>query len=78
VFGSCGSGPTAIALAAHAPERVRGLVLFGTFARMLATDGYPYGWSRAFFEQYKAGLEQGWTTGRGVRRSVSTAGDDEA
>jgi pimeloyl-ACP methyl ester carboxylesterase len=78
VFGSCGSGPTAIALAAQAPERVSGLILFGTFARMLATDGYPHGWSRPFFEQYKAGLEQGWTTGRGVRRSVPTAGDDEA
>jgi pimeloyl-ACP methyl ester carboxylesterase len=78
VFGSCGSGPTAIALAAQAPQRVSGLILFGTFARMLATDGYPYGWSRAFFEQYKAGLEQGWTTGRGIRRSVPTAGDDEA
>jgi DNA-binding SARP family transcriptional activator/pimeloyl-ACP methyl ester carboxylesterase len=78
LFGSCGSGPSAVALAAHAPQRVSGLVLFGTFARMLAADGYPYGWSRAFFEQYKAGLEQGWTTGRGVCRSVPTAGDDEA
>jgi DNA-binding SARP family transcriptional activator/pimeloyl-ACP methyl ester carboxylesterase len=78
VFGSCGSGPTAIALAAAAPERVRGLILFGTFARMLATADYPAGWSRAFFERYKAGLEQGWTTGRGVYRSVPTAGHDEA
>jgi DNA-binding SARP family transcriptional activator/pimeloyl-ACP methyl ester carboxylesterase len=78
VFGSCGSGPAAIALTAHAPQRISGLVLFGTFARMLATDDYPCGWSREFFEQYKAGLERGWTTGRGIRRSVPTAGDDEA
>jgi pimeloyl-ACP methyl ester carboxylesterase/DNA-binding SARP family transcriptional activator len=77
VFGSCGSGPTAIALAARAPERVSGLVLFGTFARMLATADYPAGWSREFFEQYKAALEQGWTTGRGIRRSVPSAGPDE-
>jgi DNA-binding SARP family transcriptional activator/pimeloyl-ACP methyl ester carboxylesterase len=77
VFGSCGSGPTAIALAAGAPARVRGLILFGTFARMLAAPDYPAGWSREFFAQYRAGLEQGWTTGRGVRRSVPTAGDDE-
>jgi DNA-binding SARP family transcriptional activator/pimeloyl-ACP methyl ester carboxylesterase len=78
VIGSCGSGPPAIALAAGVPERVRGLVLFGTFARMLATTGYPAGWTPEFFEQYKAGIEQGWTTGRGVRRSVPTAGADEA
>jgi pimeloyl-ACP methyl ester carboxylesterase/DNA-binding SARP family transcriptional activator len=78
VFGSCGSGPTAIALAARAPQQVAGLVLFGTFARMLATDDYPAGWSQEFFEQYKAGLEQGWTTGRGIRRSVPSAGPDEA
>jgi pimeloyl-ACP methyl ester carboxylesterase len=57
---------------------VSGLVLFGTFARMLATADYPAGWSREFFEQYKAALEQGWTTGRGIRRSVPSAGPDEA
>jgi pimeloyl-ACP methyl ester carboxylesterase len=34
LIGSCGSGPTTIALAARAPDRVSGLVLFGTFARM--------------------------------------------
>jgi DNA-binding SARP family transcriptional activator len=45
LFGSCGAGPLAIALAAGAPERVTGLALFGTFARLLATDGYPAGWS---------------------------------
>jgi pimeloyl-ACP methyl ester carboxylesterase/DNA-binding SARP family transcriptional activator len=78
LVGSCGSGPTTIALAAGAPQRVSGLVLFGTFARMLATADYPAGWSREFFEQYKAGLEQGWTTGRGIRRSVPSAGPDEA
>jgi pimeloyl-ACP methyl ester carboxylesterase len=78
VFGSCGSGPAAIALAATMPERVRGLILFGTFARMLAAADYPAGWTPEFFEQYKAGLEQGWTTGRGIRRSVPTAGQDEA
>jgi pimeloyl-ACP methyl ester carboxylesterase len=78
VFGSCGSGPTAIALAAAEPDRVRGLILFGTFARMLAAADYPAGWSQEFFEQYKANLEQGWTTGRGIRRSVPTAGADES
>jgi pimeloyl-ACP methyl ester carboxylesterase/DNA-binding SARP family transcriptional activator len=78
LFGSCGSGPITMALAATRPERVSGLILFGTFARMLATADYPHGWSRQFFEKYKAGIEQAWLTGRGIRRSVPTAGDDEA
>jgi pimeloyl-ACP methyl ester carboxylesterase/DNA-binding SARP family transcriptional activator len=77
VFGGCGSGPLVISLAARAPDRVSGLVLFGTFARMLADPTYPAGWSPKFLAQYKAGLEQGWTTGRGIRRSVPTAGADE-
>lgn len=77
VMGSCGSGPTAIALAAASPERVRGLILFGTFARMLAAPDYPAGWTRPAFEQYEAAIEQAWTT-RGVRRSVPSAGPDEA
>lgn len=78
LFGSCGSGPHTVALAAASPERVAGLVLFGTFARMLACPGYPAGWTDAFFEQYKAALQQAWGTGRGVVRSVPTAGRDLA
>jgi hypothetical protein len=44
---------------------------------MLATTDYPAGWSRVFFERCKAALEQGWTAGRGIRRSVPSAGPDE-
>jgi pimeloyl-ACP methyl ester carboxylesterase len=78
LIGSCGSGPTVLSLAGRAPERVIGLVLFGTFAKMLASDDYPAGWSQAFFAAYQAGLDQGWSTGRGVYRSVPSAGGDEA
>jgi pimeloyl-ACP methyl ester carboxylesterase/DNA-binding SARP family transcriptional activator len=77
-FGSCGAGPMTIALARRAPERVAGLVLFGTFARLLAAADYPSGWTGEFFADYCAGLEQGWLTGRGVTRSVPSAGPDEA
>ena len=64
--------------AAAAPERIGALVLFGTFARMLADPDYPFGWTPEFFTRYKNGLEQGWTTGRGLLRSVPSAGPDEA
>jgi DNA-binding SARP family transcriptional activator/pimeloyl-ACP methyl ester carboxylesterase len=78
LFGSCGAGPLTISLAAHQPARVAGLILFGTFSRMMAASDYPAGWTPEFFARYRDGLEQGWATGRGITRSVPTAGDDDA
>ena len=72
------AGGAAKALAAAAPERIGALVLFGTFARMLADPDYPFGWTPEFFTRYKDELEQGWATGRGLLRSVPSAGPDEA
>jgi pimeloyl-ACP methyl ester carboxylesterase len=77
-FGSCGAGPMTIAMAVREPERVAGLALFGSFARLVATPDYPAGWSTGFFSDYCAALEQGWSTGRGIVRSVPSAGPDEA
>jgi DNA-binding SARP family transcriptional activator/pimeloyl-ACP methyl ester carboxylesterase len=76
-FGSCGAGPMTIALAVRDPERIAGLALFGTFPRLVATTGYPAGWTSDFFADYCAALEQGWSTGRGIARSVPSAGPDE-
>jgi DNA-binding SARP family transcriptional activator/pimeloyl-ACP methyl ester carboxylesterase len=78
LVGSCGSGPPVICVAARAPQRVLGLVLFGTFARMLAAPGYPCGMTPQFFQEFRDGIEAGWSTGRGVFRSVPSAGGDEA
>jgi pimeloyl-ACP methyl ester carboxylesterase len=76
-FGSCGAGPMTIAMAVRHPERVAGLALFGTFPRLVAASDYPAGWSPEFFASYQAALEQGWLTGRGITRSVPSAGSDE-
>lgn len=76
-FGSCGAGPMTIALAVREPERVAGLALFGTFPRLVAAPDYSAGWSPEFFAAYQSALEQGWLTGRGVARSVPSAGPDE-
>jgi pimeloyl-ACP methyl ester carboxylesterase len=77
-FGSCGAGPMTIALAVRHPERVAGLALFGTFPRLVAAPDYPAGWGPEFFASYQAALEQGWLTGRGIARSVPSAGPDES
>jgi pimeloyl-ACP methyl ester carboxylesterase/DNA-binding SARP family transcriptional activator len=77
-FAGCGAGPVAMSLAATAGDRVAGLILFGSFARMLAAPDYPAGWTPEYFRDFMAGLEQGWATGRGIARSVPSAGDDEA
>lgn len=43
LFGWSMGGPVALAYAARYPERVSRLVLYGTFARVLPTPGYPIG-----------------------------------
>jgi pimeloyl-ACP methyl ester carboxylesterase len=78
LFAGCGAGPLAMWLAANTSDRVAGLILFGTFAKMLATPDYPAGWTAAYFREFVDGLEQGWATGRGIARSVPSAGPDEA
>lgn len=45
LLGFSGGGPMAIELAVSEPDRVRGLVLYGTWARPLRGDGHPYGWT---------------------------------
>jgi len=47
VLGWSEGGPIAIELATRWPERVSHLVLYGTYARLLAGEDYPHGRSRA-------------------------------
>lgn len=76
LLGSCGSGPVAIALATLAPDRVSHLILFGTFARMLAAADYPAGWSRQFFDpvQGRPGARLGDRTGHPTVGALRRAG----
>ena len=67
-----------ISVAARAPERVLGLVLYSCFGRLMATADYPWGWTREFLESYRDGLDAAWTTGRGVEIALPSVTGDEA
>src|SRR5439155_4763194 len=45
LFGNADTGPPCIASAVLHPERVGGLVLFGTYARAKWSEDYPMGWT---------------------------------
>ena len=50
LHGVAEGGPTSIAFAAKYPERVRGIILNNTCARLVSGDGYPHGSSRQQWE----------------------------
>lgn len=78
VFGISVGGAMAVSLAARAPARVSRLVLYSSFARLMASPDYPWGWSPRFLERYQASLEQAWMAGRGVERAPPAVTGDEA
>jgi DNA-binding SARP family transcriptional activator/pimeloyl-ACP methyl ester carboxylesterase len=69
IFGVCAGAALAVQFAVDHPERTAGLVLFGGFARMLATEGYPWGWPAEQYEWFLSSLEEAWLgPGDGISR----------
>lgn len=67
LLGVSEGGPAAIGFAATYPERTRGLVLIGSFARLVSGDGYPHGLERAAYD----GLIAKWVETWGTPKSLS-------
>lgn len=73
-------GPLAVAFAAAHPDRVRGLVLYGSFARVLAAPDYPIGLTPERYRATTASWERRWGTPQCSvidQFSPSLADDDE-
>jgi class 3 adenylate cyclase/pimeloyl-ACP methyl ester carboxylesterase len=60
IAGASEGGSTAAMLAATCPERVAGLILFGTFARLLVDDDYPIGWAPEVGDQVADAWAASW------------------
>jgi class 3 adenylate cyclase/dienelactone hydrolase len=79
LFGISEGGPMCITFAATYPERTAGLVLYGTFARMLAAEDYPVGIPPEVFDRFAARTEAEWGTGTSLRSfGPSVAADERA
>lgn len=77
VIGLSEGGPLAVLFAAAFPERVRSLVLWGTFARILQGPDYEIGLDSESTEAFIAGVRDQWGTGHALEAFVSGLGDDE-
>lgn len=78
VIGPSEGGALALLHAATYPERVRGLVLCGAFARMTRAPGYPHGYPMEEMEKLKGYIRGGWGKGASLRAiSPTELGDPE-
>jgi pimeloyl-ACP methyl ester carboxylesterase len=66
ILGISAGVPTALLFAATFPQRVRSLVLYGGFARLLAGDGNEFGHDPAGVAGYIKHMEAKWGTGVGI------------
>src|SRR2546421_12097186 len=62
-FGISEGGPMSLLFAASYPERTRGLVLYGSFPRILSTTDYPWGFSPEQVEPILELAERTWGEG---------------
>ncbi|MCC5809230.1 MAG: alpha/beta fold hydrolase [Ectothiorhodospiraceae bacterium] len=60
LFGVSEGGPAAVACAAWYPERVSGLILYGTLARAMYADDYPWGFAADDFDTRVDRLIRDW------------------
>lgn len=63
LFGVSEGGPMSVLFAASHPERTRGLVLYGSFPRIMRGDGYPWGSSAEQVEPLIEAAERTWGEG---------------
>jgi pimeloyl-ACP methyl ester carboxylesterase/DNA-binding winged helix-turn-helix (wHTH) protein len=76
LFGYSEGGPMAILMAAMHPERVEALVLYGSYARRLRADDYPWARTKEDREQYIEQLAGQWSWEADMRVMCPSA--DEA
>jgi class 3 adenylate cyclase/alpha-beta hydrolase superfamily lysophospholipase len=60
VMGVSEGGPMSILFAATYPERVRSLVLYGSFARLIKSADYPCGWTAEFADAIASEARARW------------------
>lgn len=76
LLGLFSGGPSSIALAAHKPDRVRSLILYGSAARFMADPpDFPWGFTQAQIDARVEEIEDCWGEGALVDLIFSTSAD---
>jgi pimeloyl-ACP methyl ester carboxylesterase len=76
IFGISEGGAMAMLFAATYPERVRSLILYGTYARMQEADDYPWGVRAEDLANLLEFSNVGWGEGRGLAAWAPSRRDD--
>ena len=77
LFGSSDTGPACIAAAVHRPDRVNGLILFGTYAKGGWSEDYPLGWTDEEWRDFERSVHETWgKVGSFETADPSVAGDE--
>ena len=77
MFGISEGGPLSIVFSVAHPERTSALIAYGSYARWLRDDDYPWGRSPEQFEDFLVGIDRAWETGEWWMRHNPTALADE-
>lgn len=78
LFGYSEGGPMAALFAATYPERTSSLVMYGSYARWVRADDYPWAMSRADHEAAMIPFEQRWGSPVGFKVFAPSIAQDEA
>jgi pimeloyl-ACP methyl ester carboxylesterase len=78
LLGVSEGGPMCLTFAATYPERTAALVLYGSFARLLAGPDYPVGIPPEAFEAFMRRTVESWGTGASLRVFAPSRADDPA
>lgn len=78
LFGYSEGGPMSVLYAATYPERVRGLVIYSSYARRLWAPDYPWGFRREERARYAEQLEQDWAWEADMRTMCPNADEELA
>lgn len=76
LLGVSEGGPAAVACATSYPQRVKGLILYGTLARALRSDDYPWGFPVTDFDTWVEELVGAWGGPAYIERFAPSWADD--
>ena len=77
LMGISEGGPLSMVFACTYPERTLALIAYGSYARWLADDDYPWGRSPEQYADFLAGIARAWETGEWWIQHNPTALADE-